>query len=441
MENIGLSGFRTVKKVVTVLSFYYLSKVFEAGVHEDERGAVPYFAMELIPDAQPLIDYADAEDVTVRQRLELFARVCDAVHHGHQKGVIHRDLKPSNILVGRDGEPKVIDFGVARSTDADIMLTTQYTRTGDLVGTVHYMSPEQCDGDSSAIDTRTDIYSLGVVMYELLTGSAPYDTSGTTIYAAIRVIKDEQPRRPSEFKRRLRGDVEAILLKALEKDPARRYESAAGLAQDIRRHLAGETIEARSPTFATRVLQWAVRHPVFVTSAACILMNVIATIASAITVWYTSMRPDRIVVVEDGDIVQLQTATGTVLKSWEGGGRNSIRYAELIPAPAAPSGGPLVIIGYGEYNLRGPRGCFAFYDLDRERDASYMELRLDDADIPVNEIKPRRREDGRIFLAQDFGAWWAVLADVFPDPGGAAVDELIAVFKHGAVTHSGISGT
>ncbi len=434
----ALARFRLEPEVLGRLRHPNIAQVFEAGVHDDEPGALPYFAMELIPEAQPLIDYADVERLTVRQRLELFAHVCDAVQHGHQKGIIHRDLKPSNILVGRDGQPRVIDFGVARSTDADIMLTTQCTRTGELVGTLHYMSPEQCDGDSSAIDTRTDIYSLGVVLYELLAGSAPYDTSGTTIYAAIRVIKDEPPRRPSEFKRRLRGDVEAILLKALEKSPARRYESSAALAQDIRRHLSGETIEARPPTLATRVLRWAVRHPVIVTSAACVLMLVITAIASALVVWYTSMRPDRVVIVGKNKAAQLQTATGTVLKSWYGGDRGQIEYAELVAAPAAASRGPLAIIGYRGNNLRGPRGSFAFYDLNRDRNAAYMELRLDDADIPVEEIRQRRRDDGRVFLAQNFGAVRALLADVFPDAGGAAVNELIAVFMHESVTHSAV---
>ena len=238
-----------------------IAQVFEAGVHDDERGAVPFFAMELIPDARPLIEYADAEKLTVRQRLELFADVCDAVHHGHQKGIIHRDLKPSNILVGRDSEPKVIDFGVARSTDADIMLATQCTQTGDLVGTVHYMSPEQCDGDSSIIDTRSDVYSLGVVLYELLSGAAPYDTSGTTLYTAVRTIKEALPRRPSETSRRLRGDIEAILLKTLEKNPARRYDSAAALAKDIRGFLAGDPVSAHIPGAAYRIGRYVQRRP------------------------------------------------------------------------------------------------------------------------------------------------------------------------------------
>jgi len=211
--------------------------------------SVAYFAMEYIPGARPITQYAVEKQLDTRQRLELFARVCEAVHHGHQKGVIHRDLKPANILVDSAGEPKVIDFGVARATDSDLAITTQQTNIGQLVGTMQYMSPEQCDADPHGLDTRSDVYSLGVVLYELLTGQLPYEASRSTIYQAARVIKEQAPRRLSASNRRLRGDVETIVLKALEKDREKRYASAADLAQDIRHYLAGEAISVRPPRF------------------------------------------------------------------------------------------------------------------------------------------------------------------------------------------------
>jgi WD40 repeat protein len=272
----ALARFRLEPEVLGRLQHPNIAQVFEAGVHEDELGIVPYFAMEFIPKAQPLFKYADTHELTTRRRLELFAKVCDAVHHGHQKGVIHRDLKPANILVGADGEPKVIDFGVARASDSDILLTTQCTQLGDLVGTVHYMSPEQCDGDSGAIDTRSDVYSLGVVLYELLTGTAPYDTTGTTVYAAIRAIKDAAPRRPSRINRRLRGDIEVVLLKALEKDRARRYPSVADFGADIRSVIQHEPIRARAPSLLYVLAKYVRRNRWKTAAIAAALIGAIA---------------------------------------------------------------------------------------------------------------------------------------------------------------------
>lgn len=166
----ALARFRLEPELLGRLQHPNIAQVFEAGVHvpETSRGdgggnsmeePIPYFAMEYIADAKPLLDFAETPRLSTQRRLELFTKVCDAIHHGHQKGIIHRDIKPANILVGADGEPKVIDFGVARASDADIVMTTQCTHIGDLVGTVHYMSPEQCDGDPALIDTRSDIYS------------------------------------------------------------------------------------------------------------------------------------------------------------------------------------------------------------------------------------------------------------------------------------------
>lgn len=257
----ALERFRLEPEMLARLDHPNIAKVYEADVHTDERGVTPYFAMELIPDAEPIVAYAAAHNLSTRDKVALFAKVCRAVHHGHQKGIIHRDLKPANLLVGRDGEPKVIDFGVARSTDADIVVTTLCTNVGELVGTMQYMSPEQCEGNSAALDTRTDVYSLGVVLFELLTGDLPYDATGTTIFEATRRIRNEPPRRPSQLLRALRGDLEWIMLKALEKDRDRRYDSAAALADDLDRHLRGEPVTARSPTPAYVIGRYIQRRP------------------------------------------------------------------------------------------------------------------------------------------------------------------------------------
>jgi WD40 repeat protein len=221
-----------------------IAQIYEAGTHEDPSGRVPYFAMELVAEALPITEYAGHHRMSRRARLELFIQACDAVHHGHQRGVIHRDLKPGNIMIDASGRPKVIDFGVARATDADMTIASLGSAEGHVVGTLRYMSPEQCEGDSGEIDTRSDVYAMGVVLYELVTGRLPYDLTTTSPFDIPRIIRNVDARRPSSVDRSLRGDFETILLKALEKDRERRYQSVADLGRDIRRYLDNEPIEA-----------------------------------------------------------------------------------------------------------------------------------------------------------------------------------------------------
>ena len=254
-----------------------IAQIYDAGTAEVETDAgvtarQPYLAMELIR-GRPLQQYADAARLSAAARLDLVARVCDAVQHAHQKGVIHRDLKPANILVDETGQPKILDFGVARMTDADVQAVTLRTDVGQLIGTIAYMSPEQVSGDARRLDTRSDVYALGVMLFELLTGRLPHDVRTTSIPDAVRRIRDDEPARLTAFDRSLRGDVEVIVGKALEKEVARRYQAASDLASDIRHHLRGEVIEARRDSAWYVFRKAASRHKgVALASAALIVL-------------------------------------------------------------------------------------------------------------------------------------------------------------------------
>ncbi|MHC4083074.1 MAG: protein kinase domain-containing protein, partial [Planctomycetota bacterium] len=210
-----------------------------------------------------------------RAKLELFTKVCEAVHHGHQKGIIHRDLKPPNILIDSTGQPKIIDFGVARATDSDLAMPTLQTDVGQLVGTVQYMSPEQIDADPHDIDTRSDVYALGIILYRLIANQLPYDVSGTVIYEATRMVREEQPKRVSSIDRTLRGDVETIVLHALEKDRDRRYQSAVELSQDIDRYLSNRPIRARPPSLAYSFKTFVKRNKMLVGAIAAVFVALV----------------------------------------------------------------------------------------------------------------------------------------------------------------------
>jgi len=277
----ALRRFEFESQILGRLHHPNIAQVYEAGTHDDGSGGVPYFAMEYIPNAKSITDYAREKKLSTKQRLDLFAKVCDAVHHGHQKAIIHRDLKPGNILVDSSGEPKVIDFGVARSTDSDMVVTTLQTDVGQLIGTLQYMSPEQCEADPDDLDTRSDVYALGVVLYELLCDQLPYDVTKVAVYEAARVVREELPAKLSTINRALRGDVETITLKALEKERERRYKSAEALGDDIHKFLSDEPIVARRPSTWYQLSKFSKRNKALVGGvAAVLLVSVIGTVVS-----------------------------------------------------------------------------------------------------------------------------------------------------------------
>jgi WD40 repeat protein/serine/threonine protein kinase len=301
-----IARFEAERQALALMDHPNIAKVMDGGETASGR---PYFVMDLVKGV-PITEFCDRNHLTPRQRLELFMQVCQAVQHAHQKGVIHRDLKPSNVMVGLyEGKPapKIIDFGVAKAAGPKLTEKTLYTEFGQVVGTLEYMSPEQAQLDNLDIDTRSDIYALGVLLYELLTGTTPLDRKRlkeSSLLEMLRTIREEEPPRPStrlgttvelpaiaanrglEPKRLsglVRGELDWIVMKCLEKERNRRYETANSLARDIERYLNGELVQACPPSVGYRLRKWARRHrPVLLAAAA--LVAVLVAVALGATV-------------------------------------------------------------------------------------------------------------------------------------------------------------
>jgi serine/threonine protein kinase/WD40 repeat protein len=301
-----IARFEAERQVLAMMDHPNIAKVLDAGTM---KGGRPYFVMELV-EGVPITQYCDDHNLTLRERLELFIPVCQAVQHAHQKGIIHRDLKPSNVLVARyDDEPvpKVIDFGVAKATGQKLTERTTLTQYGQLVGTLEYMSPEQAAFNAPEIDTHSDIHALGVLLYKLLTGSTPFERNGSSeisLDELLRIIREEEPQKPS---RRLatterlgeiaahrgteparlallvKGDLDWMVMKALEKDRARRYETASGLAMDLQRHLDDEPVQACPPSVRYRMGKFVRRHRGPVLAASSVVLALVVGIIG--TTW------------------------------------------------------------------------------------------------------------------------------------------------------------
>lgn len=268
-----------------------IAQVFAAGTFEIGGGTQHWFAMELI-EGPALPAFLREASLTRAQRVELLLGLCDAVQHAHQRGVVHRDLKPDNILITRDGpeasaaQPKILDFGVARLIDDDSG-ASMHTAAGELVGTLAYMSPEQLSGDPERLDARSDVFSLGVIGYELLCGCLPHGSGLAAMADVIQAITRDEPKRAGLLDASLRGDLEVILGKALEKDPDRRYQSAAEFAADLRRHLHDEPIHARPATVMYQARKFSRRHRALVggvvTTLLALLVGVVLSARAART--------------------------------------------------------------------------------------------------------------------------------------------------------------
>lgn len=275
-----------------------IAQIYEAGTHDDGMGPVPYFAMEFV-HGPSLLDFAKSHKLATRQRLSLLAEICDAVHHAHQKGVVHRDLKPANIMVESNGgspQPKILDFGVARATHSDIQQVTMHTEVGQIIGTLSYMSPEQVAGRPDELDVRSDVYALGVILFELLADRLPYDLRGHSLPQAGSIIRNQEPSRLSSVQSAYRGDIETIVAKALEKEKERRYQSAAELGDDIRRYLRDEPIVARPASRAYQLRKFAKRNkPIVIGIVAVFVALVLGVIGTGVALVRT-IKAERIAI-------------------------------------------------------------------------------------------------------------------------------------------------
>jgi eukaryotic-like serine/threonine-protein kinase len=311
-----IARFESERQALALMDHPHIAHVYDAGATPEGR---PYFAMEYVPGT-PITDYCDKHLLGPRERLDLFIQVCQAVHHAHQKGVIHRDIKPSNVLVMiRDGKPvpKIIDFGVAKATDRRLTEKTLFTELGVLIGTPAYMSPEQAGTTGVDVDTATDIYSLGVVLYELLVGALPFDPQALRRagYEEVgRILREDEPPWPTvklhtlgptatevarrrqmdvrSLERVLRGDLDWITMKALEKERTRRYPSASEFAADITRHLQSEMVVARPPSLAYRTSRFIRKHQAAV-AATAVLFLMLASGAIVSTIFFFKSETAR----------------------------------------------------------------------------------------------------------------------------------------------------
>jgi len=312
-----IARFEAERQALAMMDHPNIARVLDAGATETGR---PYFVMELVTGVS-ITEYCDKNNLSTKQRLELFIYVCNAVQHAHQKGIIHRDIKPTNVMIAHhDGKPvpKVIDFGIAKAINQKLTEKTLFTRYAHIIGTPAYMSPEQAELSDLDIDTRTDIYSLGVLLYELLTGTTPFSEEELRKAGYIemqRVIREQEPAKPSTklstlgdtltdvakhrgctpdlLRKAVRGDLDWIVMKSLEKDRARRYETPNGLASDILRHLEHEPVLARGPSTGYRLRKFLRRH-----RSQTVAALVMAVFAGAAVVVLSMWNRDRLQLVE-----------------------------------------------------------------------------------------------------------------------------------------------
>jgi len=429
--HLGGSGverrFGREAQVLARLQHPGIATILGSGVVESAYGSLPYFAMERIRGST-LVESCAARRLNVHQRVALLAEVCDAVAHAHGKGVVHRDLKPSNVLVDDEGRARVLDFGIARVLDADFDHATLETRTGDVMGTLSYMSPEQASGRPEGVDEQTDVFALGVLAFELLTGELPRDLAGRPIPEQLRLLTDGETTLLGSVDGSLRGDLETIVAKAMAQEKARRYSSATALAGDLRRYLRSEPVLARPATVFYQMSRFVQRNRALSLSFAALLVALVAGTVVSLALYLQSRanennaRWQSYVANLTAAVAQLDVGTGGVTSylescpeeyqdTWEW--RHLRRRADVSLAAHTVSDGIVHQVALGPDGLLatgGGRGLPGNYG------ARDYRVRVWDFDADSLEIRP----------LGDLGAHQNAVRGLSFRPGG---DELISLSR------------
>jgi len=390
-------------------------RVLDYGVHAGRM----FIATEFV-DGATLTAHADSNELSMRERAELMARVADAVQSLHERGVIHRDLKPANILITGDGDPVLVDLGDAALLEGSERADATLTLEGQPVGTPAYMSPEQARGDSSAVSTRSDVYGLGATAYALFTGEPPHDTSGS-VHEALHRVSHDEPRSARSLNPALPTALEAVLLRAVARDPSKRYASASAFAEDLRRFARGDPVEAQPPSVWQRGARWAGRHPLAITG----LLSSVILLSTALASWgvisWALVQPSSVVLENGGREARLMTAGGRVLRAWRCSNTGPVETATLVERPVALGGGSVVVtlIMLAEESELSARVCV--WDAKDTREPLWFTP--SDRDWP----KPPRAPQGD---DQTYRANHAIVADVFPGASHPGDEIIVTMAQH-----------
>lgn len=378
-----------------------------------------FLVMEFI-DGHPLTEHCRISDLDRTARVELLANVADAVQSLHEHGVMHRDIKPSNVIIDPNGQPVLIDLGIAALLSRSAAETL--TKDGAPIGSPAYMAPEQARGEKDAISTRSDVYGLGATAYVILTGHTPHDMDAT-LHEAIRRVAFDEPRLPREIDPSLPKPLAAVLAKAAAQDPRRRYTSPAEFARDLRRWLNREPVEAGGISLPQRVGRLVARHPTITTAVMCFSIALLTLAATVIAVDYLNARPYEVQIdPDDQSWARLKSIDGAILHEWPGGGKTGVVFGQLIEDPLFLDVERAVLIGINHSdapaNLNGQLMMFDADDPDH--------LLWESGTGPPKIDMP---EPNSVIRGERFGIGGVVIADVFPDRESTG-EEIIAVHNH-----------